>query len=124
MSSMMLGVNAFPKTVINIVRADGDSLIGGTTVARRIHEVAAERGVSLEVFVFASAQRALTDERRSDFNEAIDGLIAGGIPVSCCLNFALSLGAAESLAKRGIQLEAAREAYVRFTLEGATVISI
>lgn len=121
---MMWCVTAFPKTVINLVRADGDALIGGTTVARRIHEVAADRGVSLEVFVFAAAQRALTDDRRSEFNEAIDGLIAGGTPVSACLNFALTLGAAESLAKRGIQLEAAREAYLRFTLERATVISI
>lgn len=112
------------KTVINVVRAEADSLIGATTVARRIHEVAAGRGVMLEVFVFAGAQRALTDERRSDFNEAIDGLIAAGIPVSACLNFALALGAADALATRGIQLEAAREAYLRFTLEGATVISI
>ncbi len=112
------------KTVINIVRADTDSLIGGTTVARRIHEVAAGRGVALEVFVFAGAQRALTDERRTDFNTAIDALVAADVPVSACLNFALSLGATEALAKRGIQLEAAREAYLRFTLEGATVISI
>jgi hypothetical protein len=112
------------KTVINLVRADTDSLIGGTTVARRIHEVAAERGVSLEVFVFAGAQRALTDERRPEYNEAIDGLVASGVPVSVCLNFARTLGATEAVAQRGIQLEAAREAYVRFALEGATVISI
>ncbi|MBX7432888.1 hypothetical protein JDV09_12330 [Mycobacterium sp. Y57] len=98
------------KTVINIVRADTDSLIGATTVTRRMHEVAAGRGVSLEVFVFAGAQRALTDERRPDFNEAVDALITAGIPVSACLNFALSPGATEALAKRGIQLEAAREA--------------
>ncbi|WP_099023065.1 hypothetical protein [Mycolicibacterium palauense] len=112
------------KTVINVVRADTDSLIGATTVARRIHEVAPSRAVTLEVFVFAGAQRALTDERRSEFNEAVDGLIAAGVPVSACLNFALSLNAAETLARRGIQLEAAREAYLRYTLEGATVISI
>ncbi|MGK2316436.1 hypothetical protein [Gordonia rhizosphera] len=113
-----------PKTVINIVRADTDALIGATTVSRRIHEVAPERGVTLEVFVFASAQRALTDERRAEFNAAIDDLIASGVPVSACLNFALKLGATDPLAHRGIQLEAAREAYLRYTLEGATVITI
>ncbi|MDY6808248.1 MAG: hypothetical protein SW127_04440 [Actinomycetota bacterium] len=113
-----------PKTVINIVRADTDALIGATTVSRRIHEVAADRGVTLEVFVFASAQRALTDERRADFNTAIDDLITAGVPVSACLNFALRLGVTDALAHRGIQLEAAREAYVRYTLEDATVITI
>lgn len=112
------------KTVINLIRAETDSLIGGTTVARRINEVATQRGVSLEVFIFAGAQRALTDERRGDYNAAVDELIAAGVPVSACLNFALSMEAADVLARRGIQLEAAREAYIRFTLEGATVITI
>jgi len=113
-----------PLTVINLIRSDADALIGGTTVARRIHEVAAERGVGLEVFVFAGAQRALTDERREEFNAAIDGLVAAGVPVSACLNFALSLDATQALARRGIQLEAAREAYLRYTLFGATVITV
>ena len=112
------------KTVIHIVRADTDSLTGGVTVAQRISEVSSERGVTLEVFVFAGAQRALTDPRREDFNAGIDGLIAANVAVTACLNFALKLGAADQLATRGIQLEAAREAFIRYTLEGATVITI
>lgn len=43
---------------------------------------------------------------------------------SACLSFALSLDAADTLAKRGIQLVAARETYLRYALEGATVVSI
>lgn len=112
------------KTVIHIVRADSDSLMGGATVARRINEVSSERGVTLEVFVFAGAQRALTDPRRAEFNAGIDELIAADVAVTACLNFALKLGAAEQLASRGIQLEAAREAFIRYTLENATVITI
>ena len=49
---------------------------------------------------------------------------AAGVPVSACLNSALSLDATDALARRGIQLEAAREAYLRYTLAGATVITI
>jgi hypothetical protein len=113
-----------PTTVINLVRAETDALIGGTTVARRMAEVAADRGVNVEVFIFASAQRALTDERRTQYNEAVDDLVARGVPVSACLNFALSLGAAEAIAARGIQLVAAREAYLHYSMEGATVVSI
>ncbi len=113
-----------PKTVINIVRADSDALIGATTVARRMHEVADARGVTVEVFIFAAAQRALTDPRRQEYNDAVDDLVRRGLEVSACLNFALSLDAADALAKRGIQLVAAREAYLRYGLEGATVVSI
>jgi hypothetical protein len=46
-----------PRAVVNIARADSDSLIGGTTVARRMHEVADQRGVGVEVFIFAGAAR-------------------------------------------------------------------
>lgn len=112
------------KTVIHIVRADADSLMGGTTVAQRINEVSSERGASLEVFVFAGAQRALTDPRREEFNAGIDALLAANVTVTACLNFALKLGAADQLATRGIQLEAAREAFIRYTIEDATVITI
>lgn len=113
-----------PRAVVNIVRADSDSLIGGTTVARRMHEVADERGVTVEVFIFAGAQRALTDPRRQDYNDAVDDLLRRGVEVSACLNFALSLDATDALTKRGIQLVAAREAYLRYAAEGATVVSI
>lgn len=113
-----------PKTVVNLVRAEADALIGGTTVARRMHEVAEERGVDLEVFIFAGAQRALTDQRRTEYNAAVDDLVAKGVQVSACLNFALSMDAGDAITRRGIQLVAAREAYLRYATEGATVVSI
>lgn len=119
-----MSTTATRKTVIHIVGSSMDSLIGGTTVARRIHDVQQSRGVSLEVFIFAGAQRALADPKREQFNKAVDELVAKEVPVSACLNFALSMGSADDLAKRGIQLEAAREAFIRFTMENATVITV
>jgi hypothetical protein len=58
------------------------------------------------------------------FRCGIDALVAANVPVTACLNFALKLGAADQLATRGLQLQAAREAFVRYTLENATVITI
>jgi hypothetical protein len=43
--------------------------------------------------------------------------------VKACLNIAASRGAADALAQRGIQLEFAREAFARYALEHAAVIS-
>jgi hypothetical protein len=111
-------------TVLNVVSGDPDALIGAVTVAGRIADVAAERGVRLEMFVFAAAQRALSDPRRTAFNAGIDGLILRGIPVSACSNFARKLSVTDALLSRGITLEPARDAYIRFTLARATVISL
>ena len=78
----------------------------------------------MEVFIFAAAQRALTDPDRAVFNRGVDALVAAGVPVSACTNFARKLGADDALLARGIRLEPARDAYLRFTLAGATVISL
>ena len=111
-------------TVLNVVSGDPDSLMGAVTVAGRIADVADEREVRLEMFVFASAQRALSDPRRTAFNAGIDGLLLRGIPISACSNFARKLSATEALLERGITLEPARDAYIRFTLARATVIAL
>ena len=111
-------------TVLHVVSPDSDALIGAVTVAGRIAEVADQRGVRLEMFVFAGAQRALSDPRQRAFNAGIDALLARGIPVSACTNFARKLGAVEELSARGITLEPARDAFIRFTLARATVITL
>jgi hypothetical protein len=117
-------VTSSRTTVLHVVSPDGDALIGAVTVAGRIADVAQERGVRLEVFVFAGAQRALSDPERRTFNAGIDALVQRGIPVSACGNFARKLGAVDALLARGIALEPARDAMIRFTLARATVITL
>ena len=112
------------KTIIHLVHADTDALMGATTVAGRIHEVGTTYALAVEVFIFAAAQRALTDPRKEPFNRAVDQLIAQGVPVTACTNFARKLGAAEQFAARGIRLEPARDAFIRYTMEGSTVITL
>ncbi|MFJ8630952.1 hypothetical protein [Streptomyces sp. NPDC093568] len=112
-----------PKTVIHIFHADQDSLATGAHVAERIRQVAADRGVELEVYLFGPAEQALLDIDRAEFNTQIDALIERGVPVRTCLNIAAAAGAADQLAQRGIQLEFARDAFARYGREAAAVIS-
>jgi hypothetical protein len=112
-----------PTTVIHIFHADSDSLTTGAHVAERIRQVGADRGTTVEVYVFGPAERSLLDAAASEFNTQIDELIGHGVPVKTCLTAADALGAADRFAKRGIQLEFARDAFVRYTTESATVIS-
>jgi hypothetical protein len=113
-------------TVVHIFHDDADALTTGSRLPRRIAEVAGDHGVAVEVFVFGPAQRRLaqaaTDADRL-FNAQIDELIAAGIPVGACVNAARAEGVESALAERGLRLEVARDAFLRFTLEHATVIS-
>ena len=115
------------KTVIFLFHGDDDSLSAGSHVAERVRQVAHEQGVELEVFCFGPAQAALTeaDETpvRVEYREQIDALAAAGVPVGACLNAANAAGTADALTSRGITLQFARDAFVRYALEGATVIS-
>ena len=115
------------KTVIFIFHGDDNSLGTGSHVAERIRQVSAERGVELEVFCFGPAQDALTDENmepaRIEYRSQINALAAAGVPLGACLNDARSAGTVENLEGRGIGLQFARDAFARFGLEGATVIS-
>lgn len=115
------------KTVIFIFHGDENSLGTGSHVAERIRQVATERGLELEVFCFGPAQDALTDGStepgRIEYRRQIDALAAAGVPVGACLNDANDAGTSENLAARGIGLQFARDAFARFGLEGATVIS-
>ena len=116
-----------PKTVIHLFHADDSSLGAGSHVAERIRQVAADSGLELEVYCFGPAQSALTAEShdpvRAEYNVQIDALVAAGVPVGACLNAATADGTAEALGVRGLTLQYARDAFVRYSLEGATVIS-
>ncbi len=115
------------KVVVHIFHGDDDSLSAGSHVSERIRQVAAEQGVSLEVFCFGPAQGALSASGdsvvRSEYNQQIDELIDAGVPVGACLNAARAAGTEEALSARGITLQFARDAFVRYALEGATVIN-
>jgi hypothetical protein len=116
-----------PKTVVHVFHDDDDALATGTRVAQRIQEVSPERGVLVEVFCFGPAQRRLSgaggSEAVATFNRQIDELIAGGVRVGACDNAARADGTEEQLAARGLELRVARDEFVRFTLEQATVIT-
>ena len=114
------------KTVIHIFHDDDDSLMIGSRVPQRIDEVAAEHDSEVEVFVFGPAQRRLSraeTEADTHFNRQIDELIAAGVRVGACLNAAKSDGVDGELIDRGLVLSVARDEFLRFTVERATVIS-
>ena len=112
--------------VIHLFHGDDDSLSTGSHVAERIRQVAAAQGADLEVYCFGPAQAALSDPEgdvRAEYNQQIDDLTAAGVPVGACLNAARAAGTEEKLAERGIRLQYARDAFVRYALAGATVIT-
>ena len=115
------------KTVIFIFHDDNASLDTGSHVAERVRQVASDQGVELEVFCFGPAQRALTEDSsdpvREGYRRQINELAAAGVAVHACLNAANTAGTADALTARGLTLEFARDAFVRYALEGATVIS-
>jgi hypothetical protein len=111
------------KVVIHIFHDDPSSLANGSHVAERVRQVQAERKVALEVYVFGPAEKALTRPDCQDYNGQIDSLARNGVPVGTCISIAESLDAKEAFKTRGLRLEYARDAFARFALEGATVIS-
>lgn len=115
------------KTVIFLFHGDDESLNAGSHVAERVRQVAGEQGVELEVFCFGPAQGALTETGgspiRAEYRDQIDALAAAGVPVGACRNAANAAGTVDALTTRGVRLEFARDAFVRYALEGAAVIS-
>ncbi|MDA8074268.1 MAG: hypothetical protein M0Z40_03365 [Actinomycetota bacterium] len=115
------------KVVIHLFHGDEDSLAAGSHVAERVRQVAGDQDVDLEVYCFGPAQGALSDASgdatRGEYNSQIDELVAAGVPVGACLNAARAAGTEQALQGRGINLQYARDAFVRFALEGATVIN-
>ena len=115
------------KVVIHLFHGDEDSIAAGSHVAERVRQVAGDEHVDVEVFCFGPAQGALRDASgdptRSEYNRQIDELVAAGVPVGACLNAARAAGTEQELQGRGITLQFARDAFVRFALEGAAVIN-
>ncbi|WP_405697628.1 hypothetical protein [Streptomyces sp. NBC_01185] len=116
-----------PKTVIHVFHDDDDALATGTRVAQRIQEIAPDHGSGVEVFCFGPAQRRLSGEGGGEpvatFNRQVDELIAGGVVVGACVNAARADGTEGELIRRGLNLRVARDEFLRFTLEQATVIT-
>lgn len=111
------------KVVIHIFHADDDSLGTGAHVSERIRQVKQERGVALEVYVFGPAEKALADPARSEFLETLVKLAQAGVPIHLCRDIAESLGKADEFKGLGFILEYARDAFARYAVEAATVIS-
>jgi len=114
------------KTIIHIFHDDDDSVTTGSRLAQRMLEEAPAAGVEVEVFCFGPAQRRLAAaETAADaaFNRQIDELIADDVRVGACVNLARTHGAEDLLRSRGLDLHVARDEFLRFTLEGATVIT-
>ncbi len=116
-----------PKTVVHVFHDDDHAIATGTRVAQRIQEIAPEHSLSVELFCFGPAQRRLTDgdasEASATYNRQVDELIAAGVVVGACINAARADGAETELVRRGLKLQVARDAFLRFTLEHATVIT-
>lgn len=111
------------KVVIHIFHADDRSLGNGAHVSERIWQVKDERGVALEVYVFGPAEKALADPAREEYQLTLTKLAQTGTPVHVCRSIAEDMGKAEEFTSMGFTLEYARDAFVRYALEGATVVS-
>jgi len=110
------------KLVIHIFYDDQSSLNTGSHVADRIRQVIEHDAVSLEVYVFGPAEKVMADES-SAMHTAMVGLAKAGVRVVTCRSTAESLGKADAFTALGFELEYARDAFVRYATESATVIS-
>jgi hypothetical protein len=111
------------KVVIHAFHDDPDSLNTAAHIAERIRQVKDEQGVSLEVFLFGPAAKACLAEAGSEMRDTVAALVKAGVPVHTCRSAAEAMGKSEEFARLGVELEYARDAFVRFAVEGATVIS-
>ena len=112
------------KVVIHIFHVHENAAITGAKLAERIRQVAGERGIELELFIFGAAIGALADHAQFEFRDALVALAKQGVPVHVCQQAVEAMGQAEAMRALGFGLELARDAFIRFALEGATVISL
>jgi hypothetical protein len=111
------------KVVIHIFHDDDSALGTGSHVSERIWQVKDQRGVALEVYVFGPAEKALADPARKEYRDTLITLVRAGVPVHVCRDIAERMGKAEEFTGHGFTLEYARDAFVRYAVEGATVVS-
>jgi len=113
------------KTVLVIFNDNDAALNAGSNLALRMAEVHKERDVALEVFLFGPAQAAYSSDEKTgmkvSFHANIKKLIQAGIKVSACANAAGDK--ADALKKDGVQLDFARDAFLNYGAEHASVIT-
>lgn len=112
------------KLVIHIFHVHENAALTGAKLAERIRQVAPERGVALEVFVFGAAIAALADPAQGEYRAALLALAQSGVPVNVCRQTVENMGQADALKAQGLGLEYARDAFIRFALEDATIVSL
>jgi len=112
------------KLVIHIFHVHENAAITGAKLAERIRQVAPERGVELEIFLFGAAIGAVADPSQGEFRDALAALAKQGVPVLVCQQAVEAMGQGEAMRAMGFGLEFARDAFIRFAIEGATVISL
>lgn len=112
------------KLVIHIFHVHENAAITGAKLAERIRLVAPERGIDLELFIFGAAIAALADPAQAEFRDALAALAQQKVPVYVCRQTVEMMGKAEMITKLGFGLEYARDAFIRYALENATVISL
>ena len=112
------------KLIIHIFHVHENAAITGAKLAERIRQVAGERGVTLELFIFGAAIGALADPAQNEYRDALVTLAKQGVPVNVCQQAVEAMGQAEAMRALGFDLEFARDAFIRFALEGATVIRL
>ena len=112
------------KLVIHIFHTHEGSTDIGPKLAERIRLVAAEREVSLELFIFGPAIAALADPEQPVFRDALAALAQQQVPILVCRQTVEMMEKADMLTSLGFSLEYARDAFIRFALEGAAVISL
>lgn len=115
------------KTAVVIFNDNDAALNAGSHVSVRMSQVNKEAGVELEVYLFGPGQAAYSSNAetgvKADYIKAIDELINAGIKVSACKNTAEAKGTTAALTAKGIYLEYARDAFLRFGAENAAVIT-
>jgi len=92
-------------------------------LSERIRQVKDQHGVDLEVYVFGPAERALEDPAHADYRRTLVSLAKAGVPIHICRDIAESMGKAQEFPALGFTLEYARDAFVRYAVEGAAVVS-
>ena len=112
------------KLVIHIFHVHENAAITGAKLAERVRQVAGERGVDLEVFIFGAAIGALADPAMAEYRDGLVAVAKAGVPVKVCRQTVEAMGQVEAVQALGLGLEYARDAFIRYAQEGATVISL
>lgn len=112
------------KLVIHIFHVHENAAITGAKLAERIRQVASDRGIALEIFIFGAAIAALADPAQSEYRDTLSALAKAGVPVNVCQQTVENMGQAGAVKALGLGLEYARDAFIRLTLEGATIVSL